>query len=186
VTGEARLEQVGNGLAPVTAGWFVVNARDAPWIAHDAFGFRCKFETDGRVAAAREGVQPQMFAEIGYTLAVLEPGKPTGMYHAETTQEDFFVVSGECLAIVEEQERRLRQFDFLHCPPGTHHIFVGLSDAPCVLLMIGSRVGERGIVYPQSEAALARGAGVEHETDSPHQAYAPFGHWQTGGPKPEL
>jgi uncharacterized cupin superfamily protein len=127
-----------------------------------------------------------MFAEIGYTLAVLEPGKPTGMYHAETTQEDFFVVSGECLAIVEEQERRLRQFDFLHCPPGTHHIFVGLSDAPCVLLMIGSRVGERGIVYPRSEAALARGAGVEHETDSPHQAYAPFGHWQTGGPKPEL
>ena len=186
MTEEARLEQVGNGLAPVTPGWFVVNARDAPWIQHDAFGFRCKFETDGRVASAREGLEPEMFAEIGYTLAVLEPGKPTGMYHAETTQEDFFVVSGECLAIVEEQERRLRQFDFLHCPPGTHHIFVGLNDAPCVLLMIGSRVGERGIIYPRSEAARAHDAGVEHETDTPHEAYAPFGHWQTGGPKPEL
>jgi uncharacterized cupin superfamily protein len=186
VTEEARLEQVGNGLAPVTEGWFVVNARDAPWIAHDAFGFRCKFETDGRVASAREGLQPQMFAEIGYTLAVLGPGKPTGMYHAETIQEDFFVVSGECLAIVEEQERRLRQFDFLHCPPGTHHIFVGLGDAPCVLLMIGSRTGERGIVYPRSEAALARAAGVEHETNSPNEAYARFGHWETGGPKPDL
>ena len=186
MTEEARLEQVGNGLAPVTEGWFVVNARDAPWIAHDAFGFRCKFETDGRVATARDGLETQMFAEIGYTLAVLEPGKPTGMYHAETTQEDFFVVSGECLAIVEERERRLRRFDFLHCPPGTHHIFVGLSDAPCVLLMIGSRVKESGIVYPRSEAALAHGAGVEHETDTPHEAYAPFGHWQTGGEKPQL
>ena len=186
MTEEARLEQVGNGLAPVTPGWFVVNARDAPWIQNDAFGFRCKFETDGRVASAREGLEPQMFGELGYTLAVLEPGKPTGMYHAERSQEDFFVVSGECLAIVEEQERRLQQFDFLHCPPGTRHIFVGLTDAPCVLLMIGSRLGERGIVYPRSDVALAHGAGVEQETDTPNEAYAPFGHWQTGAPKPQL
>ncbi len=183
---EARLEEVGNGLAPVTPGWFVVNARDAAWIEHDAFGFRCRFETDGRVAAARDDVEPHMFAEVGYTLAVLEPGKPTGMYHAEDQQEDFFVVSGECLAIVEEQERRLRQYDFLHCPPGTRHVFVGVADSPCVLLMIGNRVGERGIVYPRSEAALARGAGVEQETHAPQEAYAPFGHWQTGGAKPEL
>ena len=52
--------------------------------------------------------------------------------------------------------------------------------------MVGSRVGERGIVYPRSDVALAHGAGVEQETDTPHEAYAPFGHWQTGGPKPEL
>jgi uncharacterized cupin superfamily protein len=182
---EARLEQVGNGLAPVTEGWFVVNARDAAWLQHDAFGFRCRFETDGRVASAREGLEPQMFDQIGYTLAVLEPGKPTGMYHAEESQEDFFVVSGECLAMVEEQERRLKQFDFLHCPPGTRHIFVGV-DEPCVVLMIGNRVGHRGIVYPRSDVALARGAGVEQETNQPREAYAPFGHWQTGGAKPEL
>jgi uncharacterized cupin superfamily protein len=186
VTEEARLEQVGNGLAPVTGGWFVVNARDAAWIANDAFGFRCKFDTDGRVATARDGLEPQMFGEIGYTLAVLEPGKPTGMYHAEDRQEDFFVVSGGCLAIVEEQERRLRQYDFLHCPPGTRHVFVGLSDSPCVLLMIGNRVGEGGIVYPRSELALEHGAGVERETNLPREAYAPFTHWQTGGAKPEL
>ena len=183
---EARLEQVGNGLAPVTPGWFVVNAREAAWIENAAFGFRCRFETDGRVAAAREGLQPQMFEEIGYTLAVLQSGKPTGMYHAEDHQEDFFVVSGECLAIVEEQERRLRQFDFLHCPPGTRHVFVGVSRSPCVLLMIGNRVGEGGIVYPRSDAALAHGAGVEHETNLPREAYAAFAHWQTGGEKPEL
>ncbi len=181
----ARLEQVGNGLAPITEGWFVVNARDAPWIAHESFGHRCRFETDGRIASAREGVEPLMFDEIGYTLAVLEPGKPTGMYHAEQSQEDFFVVSGKCLAIVEEQELQLRQFDFLHCPAGTRHIFVGV-DEPCVLLMIGNRVGHGGIVYPRSDIALARGAGVEDETMKPSEAYAPFGHWQTGGTKPEL
>ncbi len=186
MTAEARLEQVGNGLAPVTPGWFVVNARDAAWLANDAFGFRCRFETDGRIAAAREGLEPQMFPEIGYALAVLEPGKPTGMYHAEASQEDFFVVSGECIAIVEEEERRLRQFDFLHCPPGTRHVFVGLSGSPCVLLMIGNRVGERGIDYPRSDVALARGAGVEQAANTPHEAYARFAHWQTGGPKPEL
>jgi len=182
---KARLEQVGNGLAPITEGWFVVNARDAPWIAHESFGYRCRFETDGRIASARDDVEPLMFDEIGYTLAVLEPGKPTGMYHAEQSQEDFFVVSGECLAIVEEQELQLRQFDFLHCPAGTRHIFVGV-DEPCVLLMIGNRVGHGGIVYPRSEIALARGAGVEDETTKPSEAYAPFGHWQTGGGKPRL
>jgi len=181
----ARLEQVGNGLAPITEGWFVVNARDAPWIAHESFGYRCRFETDGRIASAREDVEPLMFDEIGYTLAVLEPGKPTGMYHAEQSQEDFFVVSGECLAIVEEQELQLRQFDFLHCPAGTRHIFVGVAE-PCVLLMIGNRVGHGGIVYPRSDIALARGAGAEDETTKPSEAYAPFGHWQTGGGKPRL
>jgi uncharacterized cupin superfamily protein len=182
---EARLEQVGNGLAPVTDGWFVVNALDAPWIEHDLFGYRCKFETDGRVASARPGLEPTMFSEIGYTLAVLLPGKPTGLYHAEDAQEDFFVVSGECLAIVEDEERRLRQYDFLHCPAGTRHVFVGGDDG-CVLLMIGNRAARHGIVYPVSGVAQAHGAGVTEETTVPGDAYAPYGHWQTGGAKPEL
>ncbi len=182
---EAHLEQVGNGLAPVTEGWFVVNAREAPWLENDSFGFRCRFETDGRIAGLREGTEPQMFGEIGYTLAVLHPGKPSGLYHAEGQQEDFFVVSGECLAIVENEERTLRQFDFLHCPAGTSHILVGL-DAPCVLLMIGGRTGERSIFYPVSEVALARGAGVEQETNLPHEAYAPFAHWRGAESKPSI
>jgi uncharacterized cupin superfamily protein len=182
---EARLEQVGNGLAPVTDGWFVVNALDAPWIEHDLFGYRCKFETDGRVASARPGLEPTMFSEIGYTLAVLLPGKPTGLYHAEDAQEDFFVVSGGCLAIVEDEERRLRQYDFLHCPAGTRHVFVGGDDG-CVLLMIGNRAARHGIVYPVSGVAQAHGAGVAEETNVPGDAYAPYGHWQTGGEKPAL
>ena len=126
MTEEARLEQVGNGLAPVTEGWFVVNARDAAWIEHDAFGFRCKFETDGRVAAARTGSSRDV-REIGYTLAVLEPGKPTGMYHAETPRRTSSSSRASAWRSSRSEERQLRQFDFLHCPPGTRHIFVGAA-----------------------------------------------------------
>ena len=188
MTEEARLEQVGNGLAPVTEGWFVVNARDAAWLQHDSFGFRCKFDTDGRLAAARPGLDPVMFPEVGVTLAVLEPGKPNCMYHAESSQEGFFVVSGECVAIIEEEERTLQQFDFFHCPAGTRHVFVGAGDGPCVLLMLGNRIeqDEDWITYPVSDVASRRGAAVDEETGSPREAYAPFGHWQTGGAKPEL
>jgi uncharacterized cupin superfamily protein len=182
---EARLEQVGNGLAPVTAGWFVVNAADAAWVEHDLFGHRCKFDLDGRVGSARPELETQMFGEIGYTLAVLRPGKPTGMYHAEDVQEDFFVVSGSCTAIVEDQEVPLRQYDFLHCPAGTNHTLIGGDDG-AVVLMIGNRATRTGINYPVSVLARARGAGVDQETGSPAEAYAPFGHWRTGGEKPDL
>ena len=182
---EARLEQVGNGLAPVSDGWFVVNAREAPWIENDAFGYRCKFETDGRIAAIGGGIEPREFGEIGYTLAVVQPGKPSGMYHAEGQQEDLFVLAGECLAILEGEERLLRQWDFVHCPPGTRHILIG-TDAPCAVLMIGNRTGERSIVYPVDETALAHGAGVEQETNLPSEAYAPFAHWRRADAKPTI
>jgi uncharacterized cupin superfamily protein len=181
---EARLEQVGNGLAPVTDGWFVVNAHDATWLRREAFGRRTKFELDGRVATG-SGHEPVMFEQAGYSLAVLEPGKPSGMYHAEAGQEDFLVLAGECIAIVEEQERRLAQWDFLHCPPWTRHVFVGAGEGPSVVLMAGARVAG-GIVYPVSEVAARYGASVEVETRSPDEAYARFGHWLPADEKPRL
>ena len=45
---------------------------------------------------------------MGINLAVLEPGQPNCMYHGEDEQEDFLVLSGECLLLVEGEERRLR------------------------------------------------------------------------------
>ena len=188
MTEEARLEQVGNGLAPVTEGWFVVNARDAAWVRHPAFAARCKFELDGRVASARPELEPVVFPEVGVALVVIEPGKPNCMYHAESSQEGFFVVSGECIAIIEEEERTLRQFDYFHCPAGTRHVFVGAGDGPCVLLMVGNRIekDDDWITYPVSEVASKRGASVDKETGSPQEAYAPFGHWSTGVEKPKL
>ena len=179
---EARLEDVGSGLAPVTPGWFVVNASEAAWVRNDAFGSRCVFESSPRVLAERPGVEPQWFAETGFTLAVLEPGKPSGMYHAESAQEDFLVLAGTCLLVIEAQERTLRAWDFVHCPAGTNHIFVGAGDGPCVIFMTGARHEGDTIVYPRSEAARARGAGVETETAVPAEAYAPFTPWQLGRP----
>ena len=179
---EAEMEEVGSGLAPVSPGWFVVNVGEAAWLRNDAFGGRCVFESNRRVLSERPGVEPQLFADTGFTLAVLEPGKPSGMYHAESGQENFLVLAGECLLLVEEQERQLRAWDFVHCPAGTRHTFVGTGDGPCVIFMIGAR-GEGGtIVYPFSKTARARNAGVEAETDNPFAAYAPFAHWRLGRP----
>jgi uncharacterized cupin superfamily protein len=179
---EARLEAVSSGLAPVSPGWFVVNAGEAAWVRNDAFGGRCTFEGSDRVLAERPDLERQSFAQVGYTLAVLEPGKPTGMYHAESSQEDFLVLAGDCLLVIEEEERRLRAWDFVHCPAGTRHIFVGVGKDPCVILMIGARVAGKTIVYPRSDAALAHGAGVETETNAPREAYAPFPPWRLGRP----
>jgi uncharacterized cupin superfamily protein len=161
----------------------VVNVGEAAWLRHDAFGGRCVFESSGRVLAERPGVEPQQFAQLGFTLAVLEPGKPTGMYHAESSQEDFLVLAGECLLLIEEEERPLRAWDFVHCPPGTRHTFVGTGEAPCVIVMSGARREDDTIVYPVSETARAHGAGVATETASPAEAYAPFGHWRLGRPE---
>jgi uncharacterized cupin superfamily protein len=179
---EATLEDVGSGLAPITSGWFVVNTADAAWLRNDVFGGRCVFESTPRVLAERPDLEPQFFTQTGFTLAVLEPGKPSGMYHAESNQEDFLVLSGTCTLIIEDEERELRAWDFVHCPPGVHHTFVGTGDQPCVIFMTGHRDPNRTIVYPRSETARSHDAGVEIETNDPHEAYARYEHWRGGRP----
>ncbi len=168
---EARLVQQEGGLAPATDGWFVVNVRDSVWLANDHFGTCCIFEGDDIC-----------FPELGYTLAVLQPGQTGGLYHRESTQEAFLVLAGECLALIEGDERRLHTWDFVHCPPDTEHIFVGTGDGPCVIFMAGARTREKSIVYPLAEVALRHGAGAEAETAFPAEAYAPFPTWRPGRP----
>ena len=165
---EARLERTKYGMNAVSEGWFAVNVRDAAWMTNDKFGVACIFEGD-----------EVRFPHVGYTLHVLEPGQPNGLYHYEDDQEDFLVVSGECIAIVEGEERHLGPWDFLHCPPGTKHIFVGAGDGPCVIFMAGGRTHRGSAVYPTDEVAIRHGAGVEHETPEP---YAPYPKWQPGPP----
>ena len=117
------------------------------------------------------------FPQLGVSLYVLGPGEPIGMYHWEADQEDFLVLSGEALLIVEGQERPLRQWDFVHCPPETKHIIVGAGEARCVVLAVGAREheGEPGwIGYTVDEAALRHSAGVEQETSDVGAAYARF------------
>jgi quercetin dioxygenase-like cupin family protein len=170
---EARLEPRDAGLTPVTDGWFVVSTPEAAWMTNEAFGAACVFE-GGDVS----------FPSVGFTLVVLHPGQ-AGMYHREANQENFLVLAGECLLLIEGEERPLKAWDFVHCPPDTEHGFVGAGNGPCVIFMTGAREGwpEKGIVYPRSELALRHGAGVEVETTSPAEAYAPFPRWQPGPPR---
>ena len=180
---EARLEAVDSGIAPLSVGWFVVNAADAAWLTNDAFGARCVFEANRPVLRRRPDLEPCTFPEVGVTLAVLEPGRPSGRYHAESNQEDFLVLVGECLLVIEGQERMLRAWDFVHCPPDTEHVFVGTGDRPCVIVMVGRRSPDRTIRYPVSGPAGRHGASVAVATDSPAAAYADVPHWQPRRPE---
>jgi uncharacterized cupin superfamily protein len=162
---EAHLEQAEAGLVPRSDGWFVLNARDAPWRHQEGRGERVRFEGDSP------------FSQVGVGLYVLQPGEPTGMYHWEADQEDFLVVSGEPLLLIEGQERALRQWDFVHCPPRAAHVIVGAGDGPAVVLAVGAREhqdspGWGG--YPVEALARHHGVGVEHETSDAVEAYARF------------
>jgi quercetin dioxygenase-like cupin family protein len=160
---EARLEQTEHGLAPEGDGWFVLNAREARWRA-----------APGRGAYSMLEGEPE-FAQVGIHLVVLGPGEPMAMYHWEADQEDFLVLAGEALLVVEGEERTLRTWDFVHCPPMTKHVIVGAGDAPCVVLAVGARERSTGPGwggYTVDEAALRHGAGVEAETTLEEVAYA--------------
>ncbi len=168
---EAPLEDTGSGLAPVGAGWFVLNAREARWRHREGRGNSLPFT--GYTDFEAETYFPQ----VGVNLVVLGPGEPIGMYHWESDQEDFLVLSGEAVLIVEGRERPLRQWDFLHCPPETKHMIVGAGAVPCVVLAIGAREHMAGADwgrYVVDETALGHGAGVEEETGDPDVAYARF------------
>jgi uncharacterized cupin superfamily protein len=162
---ESRLEPTEHGLLPKGEGWFVLNAREARWYHGPGRSAICDFEGE------------LDFPQVGINITVLGPGEPMAMYHWEADQEDFLVLSGEALLIVEGEERRLRQWDFVHCPAGTKHVIVGAGDAPCVVLAVGARDHSTGPDwggYTVDEAALRHGAGVEQETTDPHEAYARF------------
>jgi uncharacterized cupin superfamily protein len=172
VTEEARLSEDRGVVVPESEGWFVVNAADVPWWRSEEFGATALFE--GRTD----------FPELGVRLRVLWPGRPNGMYHAENAQEDFLVLAGECLLLIEGQERPLKAWDFVHCPPETEHIFVGAAEEPCLILMLGARHGEEVFRYPVSELARRHGASVERETSEPDEAYARFSEGKIG-PAPD-
>ena len=162
---ESRPEPTENGHVSKGEGWFVLNARDSRWYAGPGRSAFCDLEGD------------QNFSQLGINLNVLDPGVPMAMYHWEADQEDFLVLAGEALLIIEGEERPLRQWDFVHCPVETKHIIVGGGDAPCVVLAVGARDHQAGAGwggYTVDEAALRHGAGVEQETSDPDEAYKRF------------
>ncbi len=163
---QARLEPVASGLAPVSPGWFVVNARDAAWTSNDRVGAVCIFESDDFVLRGRPDLEEYVKPDAGFGLRVMWPGQPTSWYHAESVQEDFLVVAGECVMIVEDEERVLRTWDYVHCPAGTAHTFVGAGDGPCVLVCAGNRDLDDETFWRErrpSEVARRHGASGDNE-----------------------
>jgi quercetin dioxygenase-like cupin family protein len=173
---EASLEQTDFGLVPAGEGWFVLNARTARWTHRPGRGQYPSFMGKGD------------FPQVAMGLNVLAPGEPMAMYHWETDQEDFLMLSGEALLIIEGEERPLRQWDFVHCPPGTKHVIVGAGESLCIVFAVGALehhttgtlvdgtlqgAADWG-AYTVNEAALRHGGGVEEETTDAEVAYARF------------
>ncbi len=169
---EAPLARTDDGLVPDGEGWYVVNAREARWLHTEELGSAVTFEGEPR------------FAQLGFNVNVLPPGQPICMYHGENAQEDFLVLQGECLLLIEGEERPLKSWDFVHCPPWTEHVIVGAGTEPCVVLAVGARPEGFGqkeeLIYPAVEVARKHGAGVERGTPSPQEAYARFPKPATG------
>jgi uncharacterized cupin superfamily protein len=164
---ESLSESTEHGLVPKGEGWFVLNAREAAWRAAEGRGAVCDLEGE-----------PEL-PQLGIHLFVLGPGEPMSMYHWEVDQEDFLVLAGEALLIVEGEERSLRRWDFVHCPAGTKHTILGAGERPCLVLAVGARDRSTGPDwggYTVDEAALRHGAGVEEETTDQLQAYAKVPH----------
>ena len=167
---EARLE----GGVPVTAGWFVVNARVARWL-HNEMRAVCRFSGDGEAH----------FDDLGIGLYWIQPGKPMSLYHHEAGQEDFLVLRGRCVVIVEGEERPVGPWDLFHCPQRTPHTIVAGGEEPALILAVGARKEKGSARYPVEPAAIRRGAGVPDESTSARETYASFGEPRPG-PAPEI
>ncbi|HKG35059.1 MAG TPA: cupin domain-containing protein [Solirubrobacterales bacterium] len=164
---EARLRREEGGLVPDGPGWFVLNVADARGSESESFGASVRFMGEGDAR----------FPEFAINVRVLQPGQPNSLYHRESNQEAFLVLSGECLLIVEGEERALRKGDFVHFPPGAAHVALGAGERPSSILMVGTVDPDEEILYPRDEAAVRHGAAASEETPDPAVAYA-------GHPKP--
>jgi uncharacterized cupin superfamily protein len=141
----------------------VVNMRDAVWKHVDGRGAVCVVLDDF------EGERAQV--QLGVNPFVLAPGEAMGRYHWEADEEDFLVISGEATLVVEGQERQLRAWDFVHCPPNTKHVIVGAGSAPCLVIAVGARERDE-LGFPADEVAKRHGASVDEDTADGDVAYA--------------
>jgi uncharacterized cupin superfamily protein len=161
---EAQLKETPSGLEPAGEGWFVVNVNDTRWATHDAFGSGCVFESGENAP----------FKGLGINVNALQPGQPMCLYHSEQAQEDFLVLAGECILLVNGEERPLKAWDFVHAPAGTEHVIVGAGDGLSIVLAVGARPEEEQLLYPRSDLAARYGASAEADTPNPREAYARF------------
>ena len=165
---EAQLERTEHGLEPKGEGWYVLNMRDAEWRHAEGRGAVCVLGDDF------EGWRRES-AQLGVNPFVLQPGEPMSMYHWELDQEAFLIISGEAVLVVEGEERRLRAWDFVHCPPRTRHVIVGAGTGPCLVVAVGARQRSEepdSLGFPVDGTATRYGASVDEETMDGGVAYS--------------
>ena len=170
---EARIEETPAGRVPSGDGWFVLSVHGARGFATEGHGVFCPFESPDAD-----------FEDFGLNVHVLQPGERSALYHAENVQEGFLVLAGECIAVVEEEERRLRAWDYLHCPAGTRHGLIGAGDGPCAILMVGARKPDASVHYPVSDVAAGHGLSTPVASDVPREAYGNAGWSRESTPTP--
>jgi len=181
---EGHLKKTEHGMVYQGGGWFVVNAEEVRWRESEGIGRSTNFGGD------------IIFDQIGIGINVLAPGQPLSMYHLESDEEDFLILSGTATLLVEGQERPLRRWDFVHCPPYTEHTIVAGPEG-CVVFGVGARerhteigpdgerVGKEGeSEYTVDDTALEHGAGIEPGTPQdeaysrfPPRRYVRYGGW---------
>jgi quercetin dioxygenase-like cupin family protein len=159
MTHEARIEDTDTGKQPADDGWFILNAAEIGWATVEGGGTWCSFESPEH----RNRL-------LGIGIHYLPPGETPGFYHEEDDQEGFLVLTGECLLIVEGEERRMGPWDYFHCPPGTNHITIGAGENGCAILMVGTRLGEH-THYSADPTAARHGAAVATPTNEAREAY---------------
>ena len=143
---EARLQETEHGLVPEGEGWFVLNTMEAAWAESAEFGRYTRWEGKGDAR----------FPEVGINIGVMQPGQPACMYHGEDAQENFLVLAGEGILIIEGEERPLRAWDFVHCPAWAKHVIVAAGSEPLVVLAVGARNRSRPPLSGRRDGVEAR------------------------------
>jgi uncharacterized cupin superfamily protein len=166
---ESKPARTEYGLVPSGEGWYVLGLRDAEWRHADGRGAVCLALDDFEGERQAE--------ELGVNPFVLGPGEAMAMYHWEADQEDFLVVAGEATLIVEGEERQLRAWDFVHCPPNTKHVIIGAGTGPCVVIAVGARERSsepESLGFTVDELAKRHGVSVDEDTTDPDAVYGPL------------
>ena len=114
------------------------------------------------VSFERDG---ERFPDFGINVQCSAPGSRTASITARACRRTSSCWAASALAIIDGERHELKAWDFVHCPAGTEHIFVGAGDGPCWILMVGARrprpddplPGERGGRAPRRLGRRANG-----------------------------
>jgi hypothetical protein len=140
---ESQLEKTEHGLVSKGEGWFVLNKRDAVWR-----------HVDGRGASASLAPISKASGNSSSSASIRScsgSGRTDGHVPLEGRSGGLPRGVGEAVLIIEGEERQLRAWDFVHCPPNTKRVIGGAGSGPCFVIAVGAREHDSlcvtGVVY---------------------------------------